>query len=257
MVTGTTILSAQGFHAEFNFYLAIGRTGNQQQVGLMLGIIGGTSLLFSTLPAMKKRTVSTPYGTAEILSGDIVMLMRHQHGFPPHRINYRANLAALAIFGVDRIVAFGSSGSLKPEIAPGSLLIPTDYISLTDIPSIHDHAIGHVRPELSHELAEQLSAHVPSAQFGGVYIQTRGPRIETMAEVQVLARIADVVGMTVASEATLACELGMQFAALCTVDNYANGLGGAVLTYEHILSTSREHRTRTEEVVMKIIGHMS
>jgi 5'-methylthioadenosine phosphorylase len=205
---------------------------------------------------MDKQTVSTPFGTAEILSGDIVMLMRHQHGLPPHRINHRANLAALAIAGVDRIVAFGSSGSLKPKIAPGSLLIPTDYISMTDIPSIHDHAIEHVRPELSKDLARQLSKLIPSARYGGVYVQTRGPRIETAAEVQALAWIADVVGMTVASEATLACELGIQFAALCTVDNYANGLGDAVLTYEHILSTSREHRARTEEVVMKIIGHM-
>ena len=77
-----------------------------------------------------------------------------------------------------------------------------------------------------------------------------------MSEVQALAGIADVVGMTLASEATLACELGMEFAALCTVDNYANGLGGVVLTYDHILSTSREHRARTDEVVMKIIGNM-
>jgi len=222
-----------------------------------LGIIGGTSLLFSALPSLEKRTVNTPFGTAEILIGDIVILMRHQHGRPPHRINYRANLAALAIAGVDRIVAFGSSGSLKPKITPGSLLIPTDYISLTDIPSIYDHSIQHVRPELSHDLAKQLSELIPSAHFGGVYVQTRGPRIETIAEVQALAGIADVVGMTVASEATLACELGMQIAALCTVDNYANGLGGNVLTYEHILSTSREHRARTEEVVMKIIGHMN
>ena len=63
----------------------------------MLGIIGGTSLLFSTLPSLEKRTVSTPFGSAEILGGDIVMLMRHQHGLPPHRINHRAHLAALAI----------------------------------------------------------------------------------------------------------------------------------------------------------------
>ncbi len=125
------------------------------EVVLMLGIIGGTSLLFSTLPSLEKRTVSTPFGSAEILSGDIVMLMRHQHGLPPHRINHRAHLAALAIAGVDRIVAFGSSGSLKPKIAPGSLLIPTDYISLTDIPSIHDHEIEHVRPELSKDLSQR------------------------------------------------------------------------------------------------------
>jgi 5'-methylthioadenosine phosphorylase len=222
----------------------------------MMGIIGGTSLLFSALPSLEKKNVSTPFGTAEILSGDIVMLMRHQNGLPPHRINHRANLAALAITGVDRIIAFGSAGSLKPDIRPGSLVIPADYINLTSTPSIHDHAIEHVRPELSAHLGKDLFRLVPSARMGGVYVQTCGPRIETVAEVKALARVADVVGMTVASEATLACELGMEFAALCTVDNYANGLGSEVLTYEHILTTSKEHCTRTGEIVEKIIRHM-
>jgi 5'-methylthioadenosine phosphorylase len=222
----------------------------------MLGIIGGTSLVFAKLPPLEKTIVNTPFGNAELLCGDILMLMRHQNGLPPHRINYRANLAALAIAGADRIIAFGSSGSLKSEIPPGSLLIPNDYISMTDIPSIHDHATVHVRPELSPDLGKKLSRIVPSARTGGVYVQTRGPRIETVAEVTALAKIADVVGMTLASEATLACELGMEFAALCTVDNYANGLGSEVVSYEHILSTSREHSARTEEIVTKIIGKM-
>jgi 5'-methylthioadenosine phosphorylase len=222
----------------------------------MLGIIGGTSLVFAKLPSLEKNVINTPFGNAELLCGDIVMLMRHQNGLPPHRINYRANLAALAIAGADRIVAFGSSGSLKSEITPGSLLIPTDYISMTDIPSIHDNATVHVRPELSPNLGKKLARIVPSARSGGVYVQTRGPRIETVAEVTALAKIADVVGMTLASEATLACELGMEFAALCTVDNYANGLGSEVLSFEHILSTSREHSARTEEIVTKIIRKM-
>jgi 5'-methylthioadenosine phosphorylase len=186
------------------------------------------------------------------------MLMRHQQGIPPHRINFRANLAALALAGVDRVIAFGSSGSLKPEIPPGSLVIPTDYISVTDIPSIHDHAIEHVRPELSEDLIKDLGRIIPAARMGGVYAQTRGPRIETIAEVLALAKVADIVGMTVASEATLACELGLDFAALCTVDNYANGLGnGQVLTYEHILDTSRTHRHRTEEIMTAIIQDMA
>ncbi|MDD4484644.1 MAG: MTAP family purine nucleoside phosphorylase [Methanoregula sp.] len=222
----------------------------------MLGIIGGTSLLFSSLPKLKKETVATPFGSAEILKGDIVMLMRHQFGRPPHRINYRANLAALALAGVDRIVAFGSSGSLKKEIPPGTVMIPTDYMSVTDIPSIHDHKIEHVMPELPREFAEELSRAVPDARLGGVYVQTRGPRIETVAEVAALSRVADVVGMTVASEATLACELGMDFAALCTIDNYANGLGKDVLSFDHILSTAKENSRRTEDTLGAIIQKM-
>ena len=224
----------------------------------MLGIIGGTSLLFATLPTLEKRELATPFGTAELLCGkNLVMLMRHQHNRPPHRINFRANLAAMALAGVTDIVAFGASGSLKKEIAPGTLLIPTDYVSVTDIPSIHDHAIEHIRPELSETLAQTLAELVPAARFGGVYVQTRGPRIETIAEVQALAGIADVVGMTVASEATLACELGMNFAALCTIENYANGLGDEVLTYEHMLEIAREHRNRNEQIVHTIIRHLS
>ena len=191
----------------------------------MLGIIGGTSLLFSTLPDLKKENVATPFGSADLLCGDIVMLMRHQYGGRRTGSISGQTSRRWRSPVLDRIVAFGSSGSLKKEITPGTILIPTDYISMTDIPSIHDHKIEHVRPELPRAFAEKLSSLVPEARLGGVYVQTRGPRIETVAEVAALAKIADIVGMTVASEATLACELGIDFAALCTIDNYANGLG--------------------------------
>jgi len=223
----------------------------------MLGIIGGTSLLFSTLPRLEKRRVHTPFGSAEVLAGDIVLLMRHQNGLPPHRLNFRANMAALAIAGVDRIVAFGSSGSMNPDIAPGSLVIPTDYVSLADIPSIHDHAIEHVMPELSPELSEALHRVVPSARLGGTYVQTRGPRFETAAEIRALSKVADLVGMTLASEATLARELGIPFAAICTVDNYANGLTEEPLTWEEVLEISRQYRERTGAILNTIIKNMS
>ena len=223
----------------------------------MLGIIGGTSLLFADLPPLEKTIVATPYGKAEVHTGAFALLMRHQHNLPPHRINYRACLAALAVLGVDTIVAFGSAGSLKREIPPGSIAIPTDYLSVTDIPSIHECTIDHIRPELDADLIRTLGELVPGARVGGVYVQTRGPRIETVAEVKALARVADVVGMTVASEATLALELGMRFAAICTVDNYANGLGGETLTYEHILETSRANRLRTGDILTKIVERLA
>ena len=223
----------------------------------MLGIIGGTSLLFADLPPLEKTTITTPFGKAEVHTGAFALLMRHQHNLPPHRINYRACLAALAVLGVDTIVAFGSAGSLKREIPPGSIAIPTDYISVTDIPSIHECTIDHIRPELNADLIRTLGELVPEARVGGVYVQTRGPRIETVAEVRALARVADIVGMTVASEATLALELGMRFAAICTVDNYANGLGEETLTYEHILETSRENRLRTGDILTKIVERLA
>lgn len=221
---------------------------------MTLGIIGGTSLLYSNLPPAKREMISTPFGSAEILCSDKAMIfLRHQRGLPPHRINARAQLAALAIRGVDRIIAIGSVGSLSPELEPGTLLIPTDYVAIGGIPSIHDHAITHIRPDMSSDLSSALARLVPEARYGGVYVQTTGPRIETVAEVRMLSRYGDVVGMTLANEATLARELGISFAALCMVDNYANGLTHEVLTYEHILATSRMHRERTGSIIQRLM----
>jgi 5'-methylthioadenosine phosphorylase len=222
-----------------------------------LGIIGGTSLRFSTLPALEKRQVDTPFGNAEVLVGDVVLLMRHQQDLPPHRINFRANMAALALAGADRVIAFGSTGSLNHDIVPGTLVIPTDYLSMTGIPSIHDHAVEHVMPELSPELSQELRRLIPAARLGGTYVQTEGPRFETVAEIAVLSRFADLVGMTLASEATLARELGLPFAAICTVDNYANGLADGVLTWDEVLEISRQYRERTGRILDTIIQQMA
>lgn len=222
----------------------------------MLGILGGTSLLFSRLPDLEARRIDTPYGPADVLCGDFTLLLRHQRGLPPHRINFRANLAALAILGADRIVAIGSAGSLKREIPPGSLAIPGDFLTWGESPSVRDHAISHALPSLDPSLSADLAKIVPGAHRGCTYAQTKGPRIETVAEVKALARIADLVGMTLASEASLACELGIPFAALCTVDNYAHGLGGEAPTWEKILEASMAHRDRTGAIVGKIIEVM-
>ncbi len=223
----------------------------------MLGIIGGTSLLFSDLPELEKRIIHNPFGNSEVLYGDIVLLLRHQGDRPPHRINFRSHLAAMAMTGVDRIVTIGSAGSLKRDICPGSLIIPTDYLSTTTIPSIHDHKIRHIRPGFTTGLSDELSGVVPEAGYGGVYAQTRGPRIETEAEVRALAAAADVVGMTIASEATLAAELGMEVCSLCTIDNYANGLASETLTFDHILACAEQYRDRTTQLVHRIIGELA
>jgi len=223
----------------------------------MLGIIGGTSLLFSNLPPLDKRIIHTPYGNTEVMCGDVALMLRHQRETPPHRINFRSQLAALAILGVDRVVAIGSAGSLKQDIAPGSLVIPTDYYTMAPIPSVFDNSIRHVQPGLSGSFARKLKEAIPEARLGGIYVQTRGPRIETVAEVRDLSRIADIVGMTLASEATLAIELGMEFAALCTIDNYANGLADETLTYEHIVEVAGQYRERTDKILREIISRFA
>ncbi|MDH7510893.1 MAG: MTAP family purine nucleoside phosphorylase [Methanolinea sp.] len=223
----------------------------------MLGIIGGTSLLYARIPPLEERVVHTPFGNCEVRTGDIAILLRHQRSLPPHRINYRAHLSALALLGVDRLVLIGSAGSLQKEIQPGTVMLPTDYFSFAPVPSIHDHAICHVTPGFSLPLLERLHAIVPEARFGGTYVQTPGPRIETMAEVRALASVGDIVGMTVASEATLAAELGIEVAAFCTVDNYANGLSDEMFTYEGLLESSASFAKRNEEILSRIIRGLS
>jgi len=222
----------------------------------MLGIIGGTSLLFADLPPLKEEVVATPYGKATVHTGDICLLPRHQNCLPPHRINHRAHLAALKILGVDRIVAFGSVGSLKVEYQPGSVLIPKDFISWSGIPTFHDTTITHATPGFDHDLIIALSTTHPDIRIGGTYVQTSGPRFETVAEVHALGKIADMVGMTVASEATLANELGIRFAAICTVDNYANGIGDESISYDTILAAAKEGSRRTSHILEKIVREL-
>jgi len=224
----------------------------------MLGIIGGTSLLEFSFGDLTKKLVHTPYGSSEVLLGcGIALLLRHQNRRAPHQIAYRAHLSALAIVGVDRIIAIGSTGSLKSSITPGSLVIPDDYISLTASPTIFNHSIGHISPEFSPELISGLVKAVPDARLGGTYIQTDGPRIETVAEIGWMAGIADLVGMTVATEASISRELDIPLAAICTVDNYANGISGEEVTYDQIVANARLYKERTRSMLQAIISHCS
>jgi 5'-methylthioadenosine phosphorylase len=148
----------------------------------------------------------------------------------PHAIDHEANLRPLLEQGCDRVLGIGSVGSLRPEeLGVGSLLCPDDFIALNLGDSIHGDARAHSAPGFDPELrAEAIAAWSEGGQAprdGGVYWQARGPRFETPAEIRLMAEHAHVVGMTVASECVVAGELGLAYAALCVVDNLANGLG--------------------------------
>lgn len=219
----------------------------------MLGIIGGTSLLEFSFTEWEKKIVYTPYGSSEVLCGkDIILLLRHQGRRAPHRIPYRAHLAALAVAGATRIISIGSTGSLKHTITPGSLVIPETFFTFSRVPSIFDHTIGHVNVEFSPDLITQLCHLLPDAYKGGTYIQTEGPRFETVAEIEWMAGVADIVGMTVASEAIIAQELSIPFAAVCTVDNYANGISSEEVTYDQIVANSKLYQERTKGMLHTI-----
>ncbi|MFQ5919447.1 MAG: MTAP family purine nucleoside phosphorylase [Thermoplasmata archaeon] len=215
-----------------------------------LGIIGGSGLSQSGLLGQaERREVETPHGSPSgaLEVGEVTFLARHgaDHRIPPHRINHRANLWAMKEAAVSAIVGISSTGSLRVEIAPGTLVVPDDYVSFWEIPTFFDEEVQHVTPTLDPDLRRRLvraarrrGAHV---QDGGVYVQTRGPRLETKAEIRILRRFGDLVGMTMAAEATLAQELDLAYASLCTVDNYAHGITKEPPTFEDIRRTQESN----------------
>jgi 5'-methylthioadenosine phosphorylase len=146
----------------------------------------------------------------------------------PHAIDHEANLRPLAEQGCDRVLAIGSVGSLRPELGVGSLVCPDDFIALDLGESVFADERAHSAPGFDPAWREEvLAAWGEGAQAprdGGVYWQARGPRFETPAEIRLMAAHADVVGMTIAAECVVAAELGLAYAALCVVDNLANGL---------------------------------
>ena len=147
----------------------------------------------------------------------------------PHEIDHEANLRPLAEQGCDRVLAVGSVGSLDPQLPVGLMLCPDDFIALGMGDSIFGDQRAHSAPGFDERWrAEVIGAWAQGGEAlrdGGVYWQTRGPRFETPAEIRMMAREAQVVGMTIASECVVAAELGLAYAAVCVVDNLANGLG--------------------------------
>ncbi|MBF0283945.1 MAG: MTAP family purine nucleoside phosphorylase [Magnetococcales bacterium] len=206
-----------------------------------LALIGGTSLLESDLfRRAERQRWSTPFGEVEWLrQGDLIFLQRHglDHYTPPHRINHHVHLMALKEAGVARIAAVGSVGSLHLDIPPGTFLFPDDFYAPQVNPTFFDDVRGHRAPGFSLPWREEMMAAwrragLKGAIESGVYWQTTGPRFETPAEIRFHQSAAHVVGMTVASECILAGELGLDYAAVCMVDNFANGVAGEPLSFE-------------------------
>ncbi len=213
-----------------------------------IAVIGGSGVLgLELFTGFKERQVETAYGRVGVVVGNgLVFLQRHgDPPRPPHRINHRANLKALAELGCTKILALNSTGSLKPGITPGSLVVPDDYFNPWAIPTFFDDRLEFTTPGLSGKLRAVILEVSAAAGIevidGGTYIQTTGPRFETRAEVRVLAGWGEIVGMTLASEATLARELGLEYASLCLVDNYANGVMAQTVSFAEIEKAQRRN----------------
>ena len=213
----------------------------------MLGIIGGTGLTqLANLEITRRQVARTPWGEpsgaltfGHICDQEVVFLARHGYGhtIPPHEVNYRANLWALKDHGVDRVVSVASVGSIHPDLLPGMLVIPDQIIDYThgrgatyflqsDKPVTHLDFTYPYCSAMRAALLQAAASNGISLRDGGVYGAVQGPRLETAAEINRMERDgADMVGMTGMPEAYLARELGLCYATVGAVVNYAAGRG--------------------------------
>ena len=230
--------------------------------GDRLALIYGNSLPDGKDPVEGER-VSVDAGGAgpvgAIESGQIVALPRH--GFdgdiPAHLVNHRANIRALCELGCNRVLALGSAGSLDEDLKVGTLICPEDFYAPAINETFYRDMRGHSVPGFDHEWRRVVisawgSLTETKLEDGGVYAQTQGPRFETPAEVRALAEVADMVGMTIASEVILAGEAALAYAAVCTIDNLANGVSGKPLRVDEY----RRGRDRTARTLVSALSYV-
>ncbi len=196
--------------------------------------------------------------------GDHCVLNRHGAGrapLPPHAINHRANLAALAELGYRDLVSFNSVGSLRPQLAPGVFISCSDYVGLQQGPAtFFDEELKGGAPGIANNLLPRLVAGLApgfAVATGQTYVQMRGPRFETKAEIRVIRNWGDVVGMTLAHEADLCTELGLRYTSLGIVDNFANGLAGGSIDFDSFNQHVQNNQERVNRFIARVLEILS
>jgi 5'-methylthioadenosine phosphorylase len=225
--------------------------------GDRLAVIYGYSLPEGAHPVEGERVTIDAGGERRVEAvdgGEVVGLPRHgfDRSVPAQLVDHKADIRAACELGCGRVLALGSAGSLRSDLEVGSFLCPDDFYAPEIAPSFYDDPRGHSIPGFDPDWrVTVLEAWREGSEIelidGGVYAQTIGPRFETAAEVWALARVADVVGMTLAAETVLAREAGLAYAAVCSVDNLANGISEAPLTVE-------EYQRGRDETARTLVG---
>ena len=236
-----------------------------------LGVIGGTGLLeLEGLVVAKRREESTAWGapSGPVLEGALEgreVAFLHRHGtpsrIPPHRVNYRANVSALAAAGCDRIIAVAAVGGIRGDFGPGTLVIPDQIIDYTwgrehtffekdlDTP-VHTDFSSPYDESLASTLERAAATAAVPVSCGGTYACTQGPRLESAAEIDRLERDGcDVVGMTGMPEAALAREAGIAYAHLALVVNEAAGRGPGPIRMEQIAAVLETGMAQVRRIV--------
>ena len=227
---------------------------------IALAVIGGTGVYrLAALEDVQTRHFDTPYGApsgplriGRLGGAQVAFLARHGegHALPPHRVNYRANLHALQQAGGRRVLALNTVGGITEGFGPRVVACPDQLIDYTwgRISTLCEEPgseVLHVdfgdpyTPSLRKAVIDAAARAGVALVETGCYGATQGPRLETKAEIARMRRDGcDLVGMTGMPEAGLARELGLDYACLGIVANWAAGAGpdvDEVITLQDVL----------------------
>jgi 5'-methylthioadenosine phosphorylase len=249
--------------------MRIRRAEEVQGSGFDIALIGGVN--FSLPGVTGSIVVETPFGVVRAYPFDVhgrkgVMISRHADGqkhLPPHMINYRAIVWAVAELGIERVISVNSVGTMQGHPI-GSFVLPDDVLDMTRSreSTFHNDRTIHVDmtepycPRLRECLRDTLVKKELGFADGGVYVCTEGPRFETRAEIRMLSNFGDVVGMTGMPELVLARELNLCYASICTVTNNACGLGDGKITASEVVRTLQERQEGLLEALLSVIERL-
>jgi len=243
---------------------------------MRLAIIGGTGVYDpAILGSVREAVVQTPYGPAGMKIGEyhgqeIAFVARHGfgHTVPPHMINHKANIAALKILGVERVIATSAVGSLNPEMKPGMFVFVDQFIDFakSQVRTFFDggeHGVVHLDytepycPEIRAKMEQGARALGIEAINGGCYVCLDGPRFETPAEIRMFAKLGgDLAGMTGVPEAVLAREAQLCYASIAMVTNWAAGISKTTLTHQEVVDIMQANGERLRAVIMAAIDSL-
>jgi purine nucleoside phosphorylase len=234
-----------------------------------LALIGGTGLTELQEPT-DSLAIETPYGVPSarirIVATEplrLIFLPRHgnPHRFPPHCVNYRANMWALREAGAERVLAVYAVGGLHEPYAPAALAAPDQLIDYTwgrehtysesgDVPLAHVDFTRPYEGALRRSLLEAAKTTTVDLVDGGCIGVFQGPRLESAAEIERARRDGcDLAGMTALPEAGLARELGVDYAGIAVVSNWGAGVTDEQLSEDDIAATLREPMAQVRRLV--------
>jgi 5'-methylthioadenosine phosphorylase len=243
-----------------------------------LGIIGGSGLYeMPGLEGTRELTVDTPFGktSAPIVTGTlegttVAFLARHGlgHHITPTEVPYRANIYALKLLDVERIVSISACGSLREDLAPGHIVIPDQ---------IYDHTHGRARSffgegfvahiSVADPFCRDLSGQLESAAAGaggivhrgGAFITIEGPRFSTKAESKTYRQWGmSIIGMTASPEVFLAREAEICYATMAHVTDYdVWHVSETPVTVEMVLQTLHNNTTLAQEAVRLLAKNLN